>query len=108
MLGINMLGHCVDCSVEVPIDAPHHIFKLKILDIIYSVSVPSHEAVTEDGAKSAWEHLLQQFFLRHSLGNNKLYSHGERELTEEEQAMLQGKRPDKKERRTLKLVDAKS
>jgi hypothetical protein len=84
MLGIEMLGQCVDCTAETRLDDPNVTLKLKVLDLVYSVTVPPHDLETLDGAKNAWEHLLTQFFLRHAAGNRMMYQDGSRELSDEE------------------------
>lgn len=84
MMGIEMLGQCVDCTAETRLDSPDVTFKLKVLDIVYSIQVRPEDASTPEGAKHAWEHLLSQFFLRHAAGNRMVYSDGSRELTDEE------------------------
>ena len=107
MLGIELLGQCVDCSAEYKMDSPDVTFKLKILDVVYSVQVAHHEAMTIEGARSAWKHLLEQFFLRHAAGNRQLYAEGSRELTEEEQKMLAQNKLNRREKRALKLINGK-
>lgn len=89
MIGIEMLGQCVDCVTETRLDSPNVVFKLKILDIVYSVEVLPNDAATEQGCKDAWQHLLTQFAIRHAAGNRMLYSDGSRDLTDEEKKIKQ-------------------
>lgn len=89
MMGIELLGQCVDATAEQLPDQPEYLFKLKILDIVYSAVIPKNEAESETGAKEAWKHLLEKFFMRHAAGNRALYNEGNRELTDEEKAIIE-------------------
>jgi hypothetical protein len=67
-LGIDLLGTIVDCKVETSLDNPNYTFKFKILDLVYSISVPTVDTDTEAGIKNVWEHLFTQFAINHERG----------------------------------------
>lgn len=83
-VGLNMFGYCIDFKVEEKLEDTFVTFKMNILDICYSVQVPKHEMDNIQNVRDAWAQLIHDFAIRHAIGNNKVYTDGSRDLTEEE------------------------
>lgn len=67
-IGLDLIGQCLEFKVETRLDDPNYVFKMKILDLVYSVQVNPKDTDTEQGIKNAWEHLIKQFFINQSNG----------------------------------------
>lgn len=83
-VGYNLFGACINMSVDEQLEDTFATFKMNILGICYSVRVPKHEMNDINNVRSAWLQLIQDFGIRHELGQSKHFHEGSRDLTEEE------------------------
>lgn len=66
-IGISMLGECVACTIETPLDKAEMIFKLKFMDTLYSCTVDAI-TMTDEQKQEVWQDLLMRMFVNHSRG----------------------------------------
>lgn len=83
-VGLNLFGQCIDFKVDEKLEDTFVTFKMNIMDICYSVQVPKHEMDDINNVRSAWKQLIQDFGIRHLLGQSKVIQSGNRDLTDEE------------------------
>ena len=96
MIGFNMFGQCVDFQTEEKLEDTFVTFKMKILDIIYTCTIPKEDMLVQSNVEAAWQGLLKEFFIRHAVGNNKIFKHGSRELSADEKEAAETKKRAKK------------
>jgi len=97
--GYDLFGQCIKCTIEEKIEDTFVTLSLNILGVIYSVQVPKHEMADPKNVKDAWTQLIRDFGVCHMLGQSKRVQDGHRDLTEEEQKML-----EEQEKKGLKLI----
>ncbi len=83
-VGYNLFGQCVHMRVDEKLEDTFATFKLNVMGVLYSLRVPKHEMNDINNVRSAWTQLLQEFAIRHELGQSKAFHDGSRDLTEEE------------------------
>lgn len=107
-IGIDLFVQCVKFTSEDKIENPYITLSLNVLGIIYSLQIPKHESNDPENIKAAWQQLIHDFGVMHMLGQSRRVQDGSRELTEDEQKIVEAKKAPKnrKERRALKLIDA--
>lgn len=72
------------------------VISLNVLGIIYSVTVPAHECSDPKNIGDAWDQLLQSFGVCHLMGQKSNITHGSRELSDEEIALIESSPSNKK------------
>lgn len=88
-VGIDLMVQCISFNVE-----PGEIetkLSLNIMGIIYSVTVPTHELSDPKNIKDSWSQLINDFSVFHLLGQTKRIQDGNRELEDDELAILESK-----------------
>lgn len=83
-VGINLFGQCIDFKVDEKLEDTFVTFKMNIMDICYSCQVPKHEMNDVKNVRAAWGQLIENFGIRHLMGQNKVLQGGTRDLTDEE------------------------
>ena len=92
-LGWEILGNALNLRVEEKLEDTYATFTLNFMGIAYSLQVPKHEMQDASNWRAAWGQLIQDCALRHAMGNQKLYKHGSREMTEDEAKALEDSKP---------------
>lgn len=95
-IGMDLFVQCVKFKAEDKLENTFITVTLNVLGVLYSVQVPKHEANDPKAIHDAWAQLIQNFGVMHMMGQTKRVQDGSRELTEEEQKILEASKKPKK------------
>jgi hypothetical protein len=87
-IGMDQLVQCIKFKAQDNLEDTFVTITLNILGIMYSVRVPKHEADSVKNIQDAWAQVIQDFGVYHTLGHSKKIQHGSRDLTDEEQKII--------------------
>lgn len=85
---LDIFVECVKFSVEDNLQDPFITLRMNVLGIVYGATMPKHE-INSDNVKQCWKQIIEQFGVYHMLGQNKRVVDGSRDLTDEEQRILE-------------------
>lgn len=66
--------------------------RLNVLGVIYGATMPTSETNDPKNIEDCWKQIAEQFGVMHIMGQKYNIQHGSRELTEQEQQMLEEKK----------------
>ena len=89
-MGWELLGQCFNLRVEEKLENTYATFTLNFLGVAYSLQVPKHEMNDPKNWRDAWGQLLSEVAIKQELGAQRFFKDGSRELTEDEQRILEG------------------
>lgn len=90
-IGMDLVVQIIKFEVDDKLEDTFITLKLKVLDIVYSVCVPKHEATDPKNIRDGWSQLIEMFVIRHGMGNKQVYQEGSRKLTDQELELLDKK-----------------
>lgn len=85
---LDIFVECVKFSVEDNLQDPFITLRMNVLGVVYGATMPKHE-INSDNVKQCWKQIIEQFGVYHMLGQNKRVVDGNRDLTDEEQRILE-------------------
>lgn len=85
---LDIFVECVKFSVEEKLEDPFITLRMNVLGVIYGATMPKHE-INQENVKQCWKQIIEQFGIYHMLGQNKRVVDGSRDLTDEEQRLLE-------------------
>lgn len=87
-IGVELLSQVIIIRADEHLDDTANSVTMNVLGVSYRVRVPKHEWDNEKNIRDAWLQIFTEFGVFHKLGSDQKLTHGARDLTDEELAIL--------------------